>query len=128
MPLPLPRLRAALDLRPDTWGPRELIPLLRQYEVVLILTGYEIETVTSQAARRGTICLRCRLPVRLGGGRDPVLGLRGLYLPGCHLPPSGGSEARVGRGRHPPLETLRRLGISSEPDKGWLRASFVFLG
>lgn len=113
---------------PESWGPRELIPLLQKYETVLVLTGFELQKVTSQAlalernafaagfsfalAVAVTMCSTC------GACTYPD----GACVQGNDLRP----ESPVA-GIHV-LETLRRMGIPPDAGESWLRASFVFLG
>lgn len=113
---------------PDTWGPRELIPLLQKYEEVLILTGYDVGQVTSQALAVERTAFAAGYPFALAVAVTLCSACEGCTYPDatCRHHQDLRPESAVA-GIHT-LETLRLLGITSEPDKGWLRASFVFLG
>jgi predicted metal-binding protein len=113
---------------PDTWGPRELIPLLQQYDSVLILTGYDIQKVTSQALAVERAAFATGYPFALAVAVTLCSACEGCSYPDatCRRHEDLRPESAVA-GIHT-LETLRRLGISSQPEKGWLRASYVFLG
>ncbi|GAB4256610.1 MAG: hypothetical protein Kow00129_17040 [Thermoleophilia bacterium] len=111
----------------DTWGPRELIPLLKKYSAVLLFTGYDLKAVTTAAltAERAallegfsfalavavTLCSEC------GDCTYPA----GSCRRAADLRPE---SAMAGIDT---LGTLRRLRIEGDKQRGWLRASYVFL-
>jgi predicted metal-binding protein len=102
--------------------------LLKQYAEVLILTGYDIEQVTTQALATERAAFAAGYPFALAVAVTLCSACEGCTFP--EAPCRHGNELRpesAVAGIHT-LETLRRLGISADPDQGWLRASFVFLG
>jgi predicted metal-binding protein len=113
---------------PDTWGPPELIPLLKQYSSVLILTGYDIGQVTAQALEAERAAFAAGYPFALAVAVTLCSACEGCTYPdeACRMHQDLRPESAVA-GIHT-LETLSRLGIAGEPEKGWLRASFVFVG
>jgi predicted metal-binding protein len=112
---------------PDTWGPRELIPLLRQYESALLVTGFDIGRVTTRALAVERAAFAAGFPFALAVAVTLCSACEGCTYPHgtCRQHQDLRPESAVA-GIHT-LATLRRLGITGDPNRGWLRASYVFL-
>lgn len=113
--------------RDDTWGPRELIPLLQKYERVAVLTGVDGDELFP-----GALALE-RAAFAAGYYWALAVAVTSCYTcPDCTFP---AAECRNKPDLRPEsamagidtMKTLDSLGIDRRPAEGFLRASFVFL-
>lgn len=111
---------------PETWGPQELIPLLR-YAKVLLLTGTDGAAVAAGALAVERAAFAQGYALALAVAATPCSQCNDCDYPDteCHNKvdlrpesPMAGIDT---------LATLRRLGVSLEAADGWIRASYVFL-
>lgn len=112
---------------PDTWGPAELIPLLKKYETVALVTGLDVEKVTSQALALEKSAFLAGFPFALAVAVTMCSTCERCTFPDADCRKSGELRPESPMAGIHVLETLRRQGISPDSDRGWLRASFVFL-
>lgn len=111
----------------EAWGPDRLIPLLSMYENVLILTGTDLEAVTSEALAIERAATVSGFPFALAVAVTLCSTCGACTYPdgACHKSDDLRPESAMA-GMHT-LETLRRLGIDTQSEDGWLRTSYVFL-
>jgi len=112
---------------PDTWGPREMIPLLQLYRSVVVATGLDVGRVTSEALAVERAAFNHGYPFALA-----VAVTMCSLCTHCTYPETDCQRSHDLRPESPmagidTLETLRRQGISPDGGEGWLRASFVFV-
>lgn len=112
---------------PGTWGPAELIPLLEKYETVALVTGFDLEAVTSQALALEKAAFLEGYPFALAVAVTMCSACEGCTFPDDSCRRSGELRPESPMAGIHVLETLRRQGISPDSPEGWLRASFVFL-
>lgn len=111
----------------DAWGPDRLIPLLRSYETVLILTGTDLEAVTSEALAIERAATVAGFPFALAVAVTLCSTCGACTYPdgACRKSDDLRPESAMA-GIHT-LETLHRLGVETQSEDGWLRTSYVFL-
>ena len=113
--------------QPDTWGPAELIPLLRRYRSVLLLTGTDSPAVARSALRVERAAFALGFPYALS-----VAVTLCSQCPECTYPDADCRQKPDLRPESPlagidTLQTLSRMGVSSATGEGWVRAAYVFL-
>lgn len=112
---------------PDTWGPAELIPMLLKYETVAVVTGFDLEAVTTQALALEKAAFLEGFPFALAVAVTMCSTCGACTYPDGECRRSGELRPESPMAGIHVLETLRRQGITPESPEGWLRASFVFL-
>jgi predicted metal-binding protein len=111
----------------DTWGPRELIPLLQKYQRVVVMTGVEGDELFPGALALERAAFNREFYWALAVAVTPC-----YTCPSCTYPDE---ECRNKLDLRPEsaiagidtIKTLDGLGIERKPGGRFLRASFVFL-
>ncbi len=111
----------------DAWGPDRLIPLLSAYANVLILNSTDLEAVTAEALAIERAATVSGFPFALAVAVTLCSTCGACTYPdgACRKSDELRPESAMA-GIHT-LETLRRLGIETQSEAGWLRTSYVFL-
>lgn len=113
---------------PEAWGPHELIPLLRKYRTVLVLSGAEVSRLNREALALERAAFPAGYPLALAVSVTPCSSCEGCTYPLA--------ECRQKRDLRPEsaiagldtLGTMDSLGIPRQMAVGvWTRVSYVFL-
>jgi predicted metal-binding protein len=113
---------------PEAWGPHELIPLLRKYRTVLVLSGADGPGLNREALALERAAFAAGYPLALAVAVTPCSSCETCTYPlgECRRKPNLRPESAMSG--LDTLGTMDSLGIPRQTSEGaWTRVSYLFL-
>jgi predicted metal-binding protein len=113
---------------PETWGPHELIPLLRKYRTALVLSGADGSRLNRETLALERAAFVAGYPLALAVAVTPCSSCEGCTYPlaECRQKPDLRPESAMAG--LDTLGTMDSLGIPRQTAVGaWTRVSYIFL-